>query len=398
MLAFFLIVFLVPLALAGFAFVFLEGVSLKEFGLIVLASLVVAGSSAGIVSCANTHDVEVWNGVVTGKEKNRVSCSHSYQCNCRTTCTGGKNNSCSTTCDTCYEHSWDYDWDVYTSNQETITIDRVDRQGVHEPPRFSAVRMGEPTSLTHSYKNYIKASPGTLFRHQGLKEQYAGTIPKYPQDVYDYYRLDRLVTVDVNVGDQRAWNRELSRINANLGRPKQVNIIVVLVRNKPHDWYYALEETWIGGKKNDAVLVVSVDDAMKPQWAEVMAWTSNELFRVKLRDDIMDEPTLDRDAAMTALANSVTKYYVRKPMKDFEYLSSSITPSTTQWVITLVIALLVCGGLTIVFNANDVFGDESGNGASRSFRRARRREIGRSLPNPFRAFKRLFNTRPWEDA
>src|SRR5574342_424492 len=170
MLAFFLIVLLVPLALAGFAYAFLDGVSLKEFGLVVLACLIVAGSSAGIVSCANTHDVEVWNGVVTGKEQNTVSCSHSYQCNCRQSCTGsGKNQSCTTVCDTCYEHSHDYDWDVYTSINDTITIDRVDRQGVNEPSLWTAVKMGEPVSVTHSYKNYIKASPGTLFRHQGLR-------------------------------------------------------------------------------------------------------------------------------------------------------------------------------------------------------------------------------------
>lgn len=320
MFAFFLIVFLVPLAIAGLAYAFLDGITLKEFGCTILACLVVAGSSAGIVSCANTHDVEVWNGVVTGKEQVWVSCSHSYQCNCRQVCTGsGKNQSCSTVCDTCYEHTNDWDWDVYTSNQETITIDRVDRRGSHEPPRFTAVRMGEPTSQTHSYTNYVKASPDSLFRHQGLKEKYASEIPQYPGDVYDYYRLDRLVTVGFSLTDARAWNADLARINADLGRPKQVNIIVVLVRNKPHDWYSALEETWIGVKKNDAVLVVSVDNDMKPQWAEVMAWTTNEAFKVKLRDDIMDEQVINRNTTMTALANNVRSYYVRKPMKDFEY-------------------------------------------------------------------------------
>ena len=400
MFSFFLIAFLVPVALAGLAYIFLDGVSLKEFGCIVLACLVVAGSSAGIVSCANTHDVEVLNGVVTGKERNTVSCSHSYQCHCHQVCSGsGKNKSCSEQCDTCYEHSWDYDWDVYTT-VGTITIDRVDRQGVNEPHRFAITKMGEPVSTTHSYDNYVKAAPGTLFRHQGLKEKYAGTVPEYPQSIYDYWHLDRLVTVGVNVDNPKAWNHELSRINADLGKPKQVNMIVVLVKNKPDDWYYALEETWIGGKKNDAILVISVDDQMKPQWASVMAWTSNELFKVKLRDDIMDEQVINRDTLMTALATNVSKYYVRKPMKDFEYLSSSIVPSTTEWVITLIIAVLIAGGLTVFFQVEDPFGDEgySSYGSRREFRRARRREIGRGFPNPLKSLKRLWNPRPWEDA
>jgi hypothetical protein len=78
-------------------------------------------------------------------------------------------------------------------------------------------------------------------------------------------RLDRLVTVGMSLPDAQAWNHELARINADLGRPKQVNIVVALALNKPQDWYWALEESWVGGKKNDAVLVVSVDNELHPQ-------------------------------------------------------------------------------------------------------------------------------------
>jgi len=387
MFAFFLIVAGVPLIAVFAAYVFLNGITWKEFLCIIGAMLVVAGSSAGIVSCANTHDTEAWNGVVTGKQQVWVSCSHSYQCNCRQSCTGsGKNQSCSTVCDTCYEHTNDWDWDVYTSNQETITIDRVDRRGSSEPPRFTAVKMGEPTTLTHGYTNYIKAAPGSLFRHQGLKEKYATSLPEYPGEVYDYYRMDRLVTIGLSVNEAKKWNHDLMRINADLGRPKQVNMIVVLVRNKPDDWYYALEESWIGGKKNDAILVVSVDDEMKPQWAQVMAWTTNELFKIKLRDDIMDEKVIDRNSVMTALANNVRLYYVRKPMKDFEYLSSQITPSTTEWVITLIIAFLIAGGLVYFFETQDPFGDEGYSAYARQ-----RRGLNFKFRNPFAS------SRPWED-
>lgn len=359
MFAFFLIVFIVPLVFAGGAFLFSRHVSTKKLLLIAAATLVVAGVAASVVSCANTYDVEVWNGVVTNKQQVTVSCSHSYQCHCHQECSGGKNNSCSEHCDTCYEHAHDYDWDVYTSNGETITIDRVDRQGADEPRRFTAVRQGEPTAQTHSFTNYVKASPGSLFRHQGLKEKYLGQIPGYPQEIYDYYRLNRLVALGVNVDGPGAWNDDLAGINAALGRSKQVNVIVVLVSNRPHDWYYALEESWIGGKKNDAVLVVSVDDQMKPQWAEVMAWTTNELFKVKLRDAVMDQQLLERSSLMSALSGNIRQYYVRKPMKDFEYLSSQITPSTTEWVVTLLAAILVAGFLAYVCHVKDIFGEEN---------------------------------------
>jgi hypothetical protein len=399
MMAFFLIVLAVPLLVAVASFVFLDGVSWKEFGLQVLASLVVAGSSAGIVSCANTHDVEVWNGRVAKKWHEHVSCEHSYTCNCRSeSC--GKN--CSTTvCDTCYEHSYDVSWRLSTSNGEQLEIDRVSRQGLVEPPRWTTTKVGEPSSVTHSYDNYVKAAPDTLFRHQGLKQKYAASLPAYPQDVYDYYRINRLVTVGVNVPEgAAAWNTALSEANADLGAPRQANIIVVLVKDKPDDWYYALEESWIGGKKNDVILVVSVDDAMKPQWATVMCWTTNELFKVKLRDDVMNDAVLTRDAVVADLRTNVSQYFVRKPMKDFKYLAASIVPSKVEWIVTLVVGLLIAGGLTWLFETQDVFGDRGYNPRRNPFtplRSGSRRPGKQSDWSPLRAVNRLFNRRPWED-
>lgn len=363
----FFILFAIPLLVAVGAFILSKGITWKEFLAQVAAQAVVAITSALICSCVATHDVETLNGVVTGKERNRVSCSHSYPCNCRQVSCG--KDCTTTTCDTCYEHSWDYDWDVYTSFGETVTINRVDRQGVREPHRWTVVKIGEPVSLPHSYTNYVKAAPDSLFRHQGLKDKYASQIPNYPDRYYDYYRLDHLVTVGVSVTDAKAWNDDLAKLNSELGSPKQVNIIVVLVRNQPREYYYALEEAWVGGKKNDAILVVSLDDANKPQWAQVMAWTVTKDFEVKLRDDVMDEPVLDRTATMRILYDNVQRYFKRKPMKDYEYLKSAIVPSTTAWVVSILIGLLVSGGLTYLFHTQDLF---DGRGFRRGFRGVRK--------------------------
>lgn len=402
MFAFFLIVLCVPLVIAAAAFVFFNGISLKELGVIAVAQLIVAGIAAGVVSYENTTDTEVWNGRVTNKAKVPVPCEHSYDCNCHQVCSGsGKNKSCSEECDTCYKHHGflrtirgdDYDWDVYTTNQETVTIDRVDEQGVSQPPRWTIINVGDPTSLTHGYDSYIKASPDTLFRHQGLKDKYATSIPTYPQHVYDYYHLDRLVTVGVSVDDATAWNTALTELNADLGKSKQANMIVVLVKNVSDEYYYALEESWIGGKKNDVILVVDVDDQMKPQWASVMCWTTNELFKVKLRDDVMNDPIITRKAIIDDLHVNVDKYFERKPMKDFEYLKSSIVPTTTEWVVTMVIGLVIAIGLIVFFQMNDVF-DEGPSQQRRGLSVSGFH--GRRMPWQKR-IKRIFNTRTWED-
>lgn len=247
---------------------------------------------------------------------------------------------------------------IKTSNGERIEIDRVDRQGLVTPGPWNSARMGEPTSVAHAFDNYVKAAPDTLFRHQGLAEKYKNDLPNYPQNIYGYYALDRFVTVGFVTADSWMWNAALSEVNADMGQARQANIIVVVVDNKPDEWYYALEEKWIGGKKNDIILVVSVDGDMKPQWANVMCWTTNELFKVKLRDDVMNDPILTRESVVADLRTNVDKYFVRKPMADFKYLTSSITPSTTEWIITLVLSLLVAGCLAYFFEVNDVFGEK----------------------------------------
>lgn len=330
-------------------------VTLDEFLVQMAVQIVFAGACVGITHCSNTSDTEVWNGRVVNKKQEWVSCSHSYSCNCRQVCSSsGKTQSCSTHCDTCYEHSNDWDWAVYTTNSERIEISRVDRRGSHEPPRFSATRIGEPTARTHDYTNYIKAAPDTLFRHQGLVEKYKDQLLPYPQGIYDYWHLQRLVvlgSIKVN-GDQ--WEADLMELNADLGAAKQVNVIVALVERMPGDYAQALDQHWLGGKKNDVVVLMSATPAGAIEWAHVMAWTDAEMFKVKLRDDLVAVGSLDRGAVMQAIRKNVGALYVRKPMKDFEYLEASITPTTTQWVVCITLGILLSVGLGVFMVYNDI--------------------------------------------
>ncbi len=357
--------FIFPLLIALGGFIFLKGITWKEFLAQIAAQALVIGCCAGLSSCGdNTSDTETLNGFVTKKEQESVHCSHSYDCHCHQVCSGSRKKgtrSCSEHCDTCYRHSNDWDWDVNTSiaQESTLTIDRIDSRGSDEPPRWTAVKMGEPVSVSHSYTNYVKGAPDTLFRHQGLTEKYKGKYPTYPGKVYDYYKVDRVVTYGVTLPDLPAWNAALSDINARLGTPKQVNMILVLVKGLPQDYFYALQEAWLGGKKNDAILVIDMKDDMSPEWATVMAWTSNEMFNVRLRDDVMDEGPLTKEKIVGVFDRNVQQYYKRKHMADFKYLMAGATPSVTFWVISMIIGFAVSIGLTVFFNQEDFFGDEN---------------------------------------
>lgn len=329
-------------------------VTLYEFIGQMLLQLIVMSCVAYGISRMNTDDVEILNGVVTNKDKVRVHCRHSYKCNCYESCSGsGKDRSCHEVCSTCYDHSYDFDWEV-KSTIGTFDINTIDRQGLQEPPRWTSTIIGEPVADTHHYENFVKGSPDSLFRHQGLVEKFKDKLPVYPANIYDYWRINRLVTVGVTVPDANQWNKDLSVINGDLGRSKEVNIVVVLVKNQPSDYFQALEQHWIGSKKNDVAVVISVDDANAIQWVQTMAWTKDKMAEVVVSDAIRKIGILDRAQILESIRASVAASYVRKPMKDFEYLASTVTPTTGQWVFAMILSLILSIGLGIFMIKNEI--------------------------------------------
>lgn len=355
----FLTLFIVPLLIAVFSFI--QGghrVTWKEFGLHVGIQSLVTAVTVFSLYHVNTRDLEILNGKISKKEKERVSCSHSYPCRCRSVSCG---KGCRTTvCSTCYSHLYDVDWAVYTTLKDRIEISRVDRQGLRMPQRWDQAVIGEPASVVRSFENFIKASPDSLFRHQGLVEKFASLIPPYPGKLYDYYRVDRVVSVGLTIPDIERWNEILSGLNSDLNEALDLapNVVLVLAQKQPNDYFYALEQAWVGGKENDVVLVVSVDETLGIQWAEVMAWTKDEFFKVRLRDDIASLGRFELEKVVGVLKEDISKYYVRKPMKDFEYLKSRIVPTPLQWLVAMLVGTTVSIGLAIWTWHHDIFNEE----------------------------------------
>lgn len=357
----FLTLLLIPTIVSFIAFLIFEHkITLKKFTLQMGIQIVIIGGLTAILRYANTSDTEIQNGVVSSKNHERVSCEHSYPCHCHQVCSGsGKNESCYEHCDTCYDHPYDIDWNVFTTNREDLKIDRLAPQGLQEPPRWTAVKIGEPTSKSYTFMNYIKAAPGTLFRHQGLVEKYAGHLPNYPLDIYDYYRNNHTVTVDYSPANLASWNFELARINGDLGVQKQVNAIVVLTKH-PQEYFEALNQHWLGGKKNDVVVVIGVDDSSATataKWVQVMSWSDREILKVVLRDHLVTQ-TLDPVIVSNIIEGDIRQLYVRRHWKDFEYLMSSATPTKGQWIFALIFGLLISIGLSWFLEENDVFDED----------------------------------------
>lgn len=315
---------------------------------VVLVCLLVAGVWQ-LGKFSKTFDTEILNGQITGKERKKVSCEHSYECNCTDACSGsGKDRSCSRVCQTCYEHSYDISWFVYDNVDNSFTVDRVDSQGLNQPPRWGLFQPGQPYAASHHFTNYIKAVPESVFNFSfvGL-EQFKPLIPVYPNSPYDYQYVDRVLPMGVAVPDIRNWNYDLAMTLRDLGPKKQANVVIVMVKTPERAYINALRSAWLGGKKNDIVVVLGVPEYPKIAWAEVMSWSDKELFKVQLRDSIQELGTVDREKIIGLIHDQTLQNFTRKRMNDFKYLEYEIQPD--DWVIALAALLAVLGSIGLSF-------------------------------------------------
>jgi len=315
----------------------------KEFAILqgVVVLLVLIGYGGALHS--RTADTELWNSTIAAKVSGTQGCCHSYPCNCHESCSGsGKNRSCSTVCSTCYEHSHDERYTAVTTTQEEVFAAGCISPGSGPPDRWKIIMVGEPASTEHTYTNYIKGSPDTILRRRGLAQKYR--LPAYPE-VFDYYRANHLIQAGVTLPDAYLFNDRLGRLAGDLGSIRQVNLLVVVTNSPDREWAEGLREAWLGGKKNDAILVVGAPNFPEIAWADVVSWTENADFKVNLKDDVEAMKTWDSDRILRTIHEATSLHYKRRSMKDFEYLWATIEPSSTaMWWIAVLSLLLSVGG------------------------------------------------------
>ena len=335
-----------------------------EMGLNMFIAAAIVSGGWFLGRYAEMADVQFVNGEVTRKYSKNVPCEHSYKCRCTETCTtrSDGSKSCSETCDTCYDHSHDVDW-LVEGNVGSVKIDRVDRQGVNDPAWWTRAIIGEPMAIRERYINYVKGAKQSLFKTVAevtLAKEYQSLIPNYPENIVDYYRLDRFVPVGVPVPNAAQWNAGISNRLKSLGPTKQVNLVVVTSAQAQRGYGTALRSHWLNGKKNDVVVVLGAPAYPAVAWADVIAWTDNEHFKVSLRDKLQDLGDMSNpEAVLDIVQESIVRDYVRKPMQDYEYLASEIEPP--MWVIVL-LALGGIGaswGVAVVLSRNQM---REGNG------------------------------------
>lgn len=302
---------------------------------------------------AKLSDVEILNGKVTEKHVDRVSCEHSYPCHCRQVCSGsGKDKYCSEYCDTCYDHSYDNRYTVESTVGE-FWIQRIDRQGLKEPPRYTEVKAEDSVAKQHSYNNYIKASDSSLFKdHVELSEEEIKTLPTYPLEVTDYYKINRVIDqTNLFSGEElNAFNFNIAKSLNDLGDKKQVNLVFVVTKNT-EDYALKLLSYWNGGKKNDVIVVIGLKEDKEITFVRVQSWATDSIFNIKVRDSIVDLGKIDDlNKPLSLTTQSIEAHYNRRPFEEFAYLKWSAMPSDITLAIFVTISLAISIGLGYYFS------------------------------------------------
>ena len=208
----------------------------------------------------------------------------------------------------------------------------------------------------HRYKNKVQVSK-SIFNFPEVTEE---DIEYY--SLFEYPDIDDCTGVPCILGtaDKKIEaDKELRRCNAELGRPKQIRMWVLVFKNQPLDAAIMQESYWCGGNKNELVLCVGLDDAQNVKWAYCFSWTEVEALKTTVRNFVQEQTKLDLPATVKHMAAASQKKWVRKEFADFNYIT--VEPSALgMWLSGVFVLLLNVGmGIWIVLNEHEVLEDGS---------------------------------------
>jgi len=300
-------------------------VNSKELVISLVANALLGGLMILILNMwilEQVSDSYILNGKVTNKYKDTVGCEHSYQ----VCTTSGK----TTICTTHYEHFEDYDWVVETSVGSLI-IDREDRQGETTPQRFIKVIVGEPASMEFHFNNYLLADKESLF----LQNSETPSNIQQPR-VYDYYRTKHIV------GSVSLPNVE-KQLDLLL-QGKRFNVKVVALNNRPVEDFYSVMSAWIGGKINDVILVVSLDENGVVLWSKVNTYAKGYKNQMLLKDlEYLTEGKVFNEDLVTKQISLITKQFLILDEQEFEEKLELV--EIPMWLLILVVLINI--GLSV---------------------------------------------------
>jgi hypothetical protein len=310
----------------------------------------------------NAMDTEIWNGEVSGKKREVQYCPTGWVrstdnfCTEYTTRSVYDGKSCHYTgsgkdrkkvchdeyhTEYNYDYPWEAKWFIAAANiGEHWEIRRVDYQGAKEPPRWTAINVGDPASTARTYTNWVKAAADSIFHEDaGSLDKYKEFIPAYPMEFYDVMKVRRIVPIGVTIQNIDQYNDKLAVALKSLGPQRQMNAIIVVADASKFgpDLQYAVRRAWSGFKKNDAVTFIGVNKNNEVEWANSLSWSKQSIYDIEVREKILEgaQKPLDLNATIDNIQTIGMKNYVRRSMDEFEFLKSEIRTPLSLIILAL---------------------------------------------------------------
>lgn len=329
--------------------IFPHRVTWGEVGASVGISVVFSIICTLLIMFGGKFNTEILNGKVVNKDQVQVSCEHSYQ-----VCSGtGENRVCTTY----YDHNWDYDWMVYTTVGD-IRIQRVDRQGTEEPPRFSKVVIGEHVAMENSYIDYLKGIESSLLyrKNHRVDSDLQRLVPNYP-NVYDYYRSKPVIFrgVGADKSTQNQYNLAMRNLLKEIGGTKQVNVVVVIANTDRAEFGEYLRNEWRNGRKNDQVVVIGAPNFPEVAWSYSFGWSKNQEVNPAIDYDISEIDTLTPEKLSDVIKTNVVKEFKRRPMEEFKSYMWETKVEFWKLILVIILQIAINVGTAYYFYHNDIY-------------------------------------------
>lgn len=295
----------------------------KEFLLSFLANIGIAAIFIlcfWLFSLSKVTDYYVSYGEVTKKAQVKVDCEHDYQ-----VCTGSGDTKI---CVTYYDHSYDYDWRVYTT-LGTHNIARVDSQGRSEPSRWSKVKIGEPAAMKYSYKNYLLADPASIMSASGANI----VLPTEKEpSVYDYYRPTHKI---IGWPDNKLQNTYFKMLS---GRHNHPTFVVTLSGEYDPNYLNSLVYSWKGTQPNEILVHLHLNKDLVVEAVNATSYANgyrNQVTKMKLESELLGM-NVDVKLLRTALS-IVDSEFKPVPVSTFK---DKLSVAEVSWVAILISIIL----------------------------------------------------------
>lgn len=200
----------------------------------------------------------------------------------------------------------------------------------------------EPVTKHMSFENRIKAAPSS-FSFAPVPDTVKG-IFAYPKNDNPFVS-DRLLGTALSTINHFAFDQ----MNARMGPIKKVNVIMIGMGDVDSMLAEWQRSKWIGGKKNDIVIVWGGDNKA-PAWVRCFGWSDSEYCKRNLETIV-----LDNGASTDTLAMIEKEIRLNYVLKDWKKSFAHIAIPAPMWALWSYIGFMVVSqaGLWFWFTHND---------------------------------------------